>query len=101
MEKVSSYKNYTIKEGQKPGSKKFQYYFTVYEKDKKKAHFCVWVEDSVLKQEKEFYRARDEWFQWVTRRIDQGGLKDTLLKIVENRIEEIDLNQIDEKIKFE
>jgi hypothetical protein len=101
MEKISSYKNYTIKEGPKPGSKKFQYYFTVYEKDKKKAHFCVWVEDAVLKQEKKLDKARGEWFKWVTRRIDEGGLKDTVLKIVQNRIEEIDLNQFDEKIRFE
>lgn len=101
MEKLSSYKEFTIKEGIKPDSETFQYYFTVYKEDEKKAHFCVWIKDEVLKKAQEIEKARNNWFKWVVKKIDEGDFKNTVLKIVEDRIEEIDLDQLDEKIKFE
>jgi len=47
-EKTWSYKNYEIREGLKPGSKHFQYFFLVLEKDKKKCNYCVWIDDADL-----------------------------------------------------
>ena len=47
-EKTWSYKNYQIKEGLKPGSKHFQYFFMLLEKDKKKCNYCVWIDDETL-----------------------------------------------------
>ena len=43
MEKKWTYKNYEIKEGLKPGSLKFQYFFVVSEKGVKKSNYCVWI----------------------------------------------------------
>jgi len=47
-EKTWSYKNYQVKEGLKPGSKHFQYFFVVSEKDKKKCNYCIWIDDETL-----------------------------------------------------
>jgi len=48
MQKTWSYKNYEIKEGLKPGSPKFRYFFTVSEQGEKKCNLCVWISDDAL-----------------------------------------------------
>ncbi len=48
MQKKWTYKNWEIKEGSKPGSSKFQYFFVVSEKGVKKSNYCVWIKDDAL-----------------------------------------------------
>ena len=48
MQKVWSYKNYQIKEGLKPGSSQFRYFFAISESGEKKCHYCVWIVDEAL-----------------------------------------------------
>jgi hypothetical protein len=45
MENQWSYKNYRIKDGLKPGSRHFQYFYVVSEGGAKKSSYCVWIED--------------------------------------------------------
>jgi len=48
MENEWSYDSLSIKEGLKPGSKHFQYFFVVSEGGQKKCNYCVWIEDEAL-----------------------------------------------------
>jgi len=48
MEKEWSYENYQIKEGLKPGSEHFQYFFVVSKDNEKQCNYCIWIEDEAL-----------------------------------------------------
>ncbi len=105
-EKTWSYKNYQIKEGLKPGSKHFQYFFVVSEKDKKKCNYCIWVDDETLPRfspEKEFDKIvssrRGEWSKWVQGKIDGGDFRNLVLKLEKTGQKEINLNEMEEQLK--
>ena len=104
-EKMWSYKDYQIKEGLKPGSKHFQYFFLVSEKEKKKCNYCVWIDDDILTSfspSKEFEKIvssrREEWGKWVREKIDQGDFRDLVLKLEKEGQKEIDLGDKDERL---
>ena len=48
MQKTWSYKNYEIKEGLKPESSQFRYFFVVSESGEKKCNYCVWIVDDAM-----------------------------------------------------
>jgi len=112
-ERVFPYKRYMIKEGLKPGSDKFQYYFAVTEGVEKKAHYCVWVDDEVLAKTKEFQKAcrgvleeefinthKSEWLKWVEEKLENEDFRDTVLKIEKSGTREIDMSELKEKLEF-
>jgi hypothetical protein len=105
-EKTWSYKNYQIKEGLKPGSKHFQYFFVVSEKDKKKCNYCVWIDDDNIgffspskEYEKVASSKREEWGKWVQGKIDGGDFRNLVLKLEKAGQKEINLSEMEEKLK--
>ena len=107
-ETMWSYKNLDIDEGLKPGSKHFQYFFVVSEKGKKKCNYCVWIDDENLShftQSKEFEEIaslkRELWRKWVQGKIDQGDFRNLVLKLEKNGQQEIDLSEMEKKLKPE
>jgi hypothetical protein len=108
-EKGWSYKNLDINGGLKPGSKHFQYFFVVSEKGKKKCNYCVWIDDENLThfatQSNEFEEIaslkKDQWRKWVQEKIDQGDFRNLVLKLEKNRQQEIDLAEMEKKLKPE
>ncbi len=107
-EKTWSHKNYQVKEGLKPGSRHFQYFFVVSEKDKKKCNYCVWIDDANLTHfspTKEFEKivssGRREWSKWVQAKIDAGDFRDLVLKLEKTGQKEISLSEMEERLKPE
>jgi sulfatase maturation enzyme AslB (radical SAM superfamily) len=108
-EKKWSYKNLDIDEGLKPGSKHFQYFFVVSEKGKKKCNYCVWIDDENLTHftthSKEFEKIVSlkgkEWRKWVQGKIDQRDFRNLVLKLEKNGQQEIDLSEMEKKLKLE
>lgn len=113
-ERVFPYKRYMIKEGLKPGSERFQYYFAVTKEGEKKAHYCVWVDDDVLAESMEFQKGcrgvveeqyiaahKNEWLEWFQKKLDKEDFRDTVLKIEKSGKREIDMSEMKEKLSFE
>ncbi len=103
-----SYKNFQINEGWKPQTKHAQYYFVVSEKGKKKCNYCVWIDDEYLRLlagsgsvDKVISLKGKEWTQWVQSKIDEGDYRNLVLKVDKNGQEEIDLDQLDQKLELE
>jgi hypothetical protein len=104
-----SYKDLDIKEGLKPGSKHFQYFFVVSEKGKKKCNYCVWIDDENLAhfttQSNEFEEIaslkKEQWKKWVQGKIDQGDFRNLVLKLEKNSQQEIDLAEMEKKLQPE
>jgi len=103
MESRWSYKNCQIKDGLKPGSKHFQYYYVVSEGSEKKCNYCVWVVDEALSR---FDKARDfnaivssqreVWNEWVKGKIDSGDFRNKALKFEKDGKKEIELSEMAE-----
>jgi chemotaxis regulatin CheY-phosphate phosphatase CheZ len=107
-EKNWTYKNYQIKEGLKPGSKHFQYFYVVSEKEKKKCNYCVWIDDENLSHfspakdfEKIVSSRRDEWSQWVQGKIDHSDFRNLVLKLEKSGQKEISLTEMEKQFKPE
>ena len=107
-EKNWSYKKYEIKEGLKPGSNHFQYYFVVSEGGERKCYFCVWIENGALTeftQNKDFDEIasaqREAWRKWVQEKIDRQEFSNTVLKLDKEGQKEIDLSEMNDKPNFE
>ncbi len=105
-EKGWSYKNHQIKEGLKPESKHFQYFFVVSEGGAKKCNYCVWIDDEHLTQfapSKKFDEIassqRDGWMKWVQEKIDRGDFRNLVLKLEGGGRREIDLSEMEKKLK--
>ena len=103
-----SHKNLQIKEGLKPGSKHFQYFFLVSEGGKKKCNFCVWIDDENLATfgaSKDFEviasSRREEWRRWVQGKIDQGDFRNLVLKVERTGSRVINLSEMEEHLKAE
>ena len=108
MEKTWSYKNYEIKEGLKPGSSQFRYFFVVFESGKKKCSYCVWIADEALSrfdQSKDFNSIVssqiEAWHEWVKEKIDAADFRNRALKFQKADKIEIDLSEIAEHVTMD
>ena len=103
-----SYKNFEIREGLKPGSKHFQYFFVVFDGGEKKCNYCVVIDDDARSRfapsgefEEISSSGRDEWSKWVREKIDQEDFRNRVLKFEKTGHKEIDLTELTEKLEFE
>ena len=105
MQNRWTYKKYAIKEGLKPGSKTFRYFFNVSENGEKKCNYCVWIVDDALARmdaSKDFNAIvtahQAVWHRWVKDKIDGGDLRNRALKIEKAGEQEIDLSAMQEHV---
>jgi gas vesicle protein len=98
-----SYKNLQIKDGLKPGSEHFKYFYAVSEKGQKKCHYCVWITDEALFRFDESLNfdaivssQREVWNKWVKGKIDKHAFDSKVLKIETDGEKEIELLEIPE-----
>lgn len=103
-----SYKNLDIKEGLKPESRDFRYFFSVSEGSEKKCRYCVWIEPDALARfdpSKSFESIasshRQQWGRWVKGKIDQGDFRNRVLKHDAKGESEIDLDEMDQKLTMD
>jgi len=108
MENEWSYKGLGVKEGLKPGSKHFQYFFVVSEGGQKKCNYCVWIEDEALSRfsaSKNFKTIldshREDWNKWVKEKIDQKDFRNMVLMFDKEGRKEMDLDKMDKKLSME
>lgn len=108
MEKEWSYKNYQVKEGLKPGSRNFQYFFVVSKGSEKKCNYCVWIEDEALSrfdQSKNFdsivSSQSEAWNKWVQGKIDAGDFQSRVLKFEKTGEKEVDLSEMEEHLTMD
>ncbi|BBO72383.1 hypothetical protein DSCA_63130 [Desulfosarcina alkanivorans] len=108
MEETWTYKNFEIKEGLKPGSNMFRYFFRVFEDGRKKCNCCVWIVDDALDR---FDPAgnfnaiaasqKASWHGWIREKIDAGDFRDRALKYEKTGETEIDLSEMKTHVKVE
>lgn len=103
-----TYKDYQIREGLKPGSDKFQYFFVVSQGGDKKCNYCVWIEDDALSRFDDSGSSdaiisshRDTWGVWVQGKIDQGDFRNLVLKMGTQGEKEYDLESMDEHLSMD
>jgi hypothetical protein len=105
---IWSYKKMEIKEDFKPKSKHFQYFFVVSEGGKKRCNYCIWIDDDNLSHfsssksfEEIISSHREEWIQWVQKKIDQRDFRNLVWKFEKTGQREINLEELNEKLKPE
>jgi len=105
---IWSYKKLEIKEGLKPESKHFQYFFVVSEGGKKKCNYCVWIDEENLSHfsrsksfEEIILSRREEWAHWVQHKIDYGDFRNLVLRLEKAGQREINLEELNEKLEPE
>jgi hypothetical protein len=105
VQKTWSYKNYEIKEGLKPGSSQFRYFFIVSETGEKKCNYCVWITDDALSRfdpSKDFNSIVssqiEAWHEWVKEKIDAADFRSRALKFEKAGEKEIDLSEMIEHV---
>ena len=108
MGKEWTYGDFSIREGLKPGSRHFQYFFVVSERGRKKCNYCVWLEDEALVRFDQAGRfdaivsnMREAWAGWVKEKIDQGDFRNLVLKLDKQGQSEIDLDKAPEKLTLD
>jgi chemotaxis regulatin CheY-phosphate phosphatase CheZ len=108
MQKSWSYKNYEIKEGLKPGSSQFRYFFVVSESGEKKCNYCIWIVDEALPrldQSKDFNSIVssqiETWKEWVKGKIDSSDFRNRAFKYEKTGEIEIDLSEMAEHVTME
>jgi len=101
-----SYKGHDIKEGLKPASRHFQYFFVVSEKGEKRCNYCVWIGDENLDQfspsrsfDDIISSRREEWGRWVKQNIDKKDFRNLVLKIEKTGSREIELDELSDKME--
>ena len=101
MENEWSYKEYQVRDGLKPGSPHFQYFYVVSEQAKKKCNYCVWIVDEALvrfDQARDFdsivSSQRETWNKWVKGKIDAGDFGNKVLKYEYEGEKEIELSEM-------
>jgi hypothetical protein len=106
MDNEWSYGNFQIREGLKPESSHFQYFFIVSQGGAKKCRLCVWITDDALAgfdPSRAFvpiaHSGREKWCEWVRNKIDQGDFRDRVLRFDPAGRQEIDLREMTEKLK--
>jgi len=107
MEKEWYHKSYQVKDGLKPGSQHFQYFYVVSAQGATKCHYCVWITDEALPR---FDRSlnfdaivsshREAWNRWVMEKIDLGVLESTVLKIDQAGESEIALSDMPDHFRL-
>jgi hypothetical protein len=95
------YKDYEIRDGLKPGSTHFQYFYVVSEQAKKKCNYCVWILDEALTR---FDKSgdfasivssrRETWNNWVKGKIDAGDFGNKVMKYDRDGEKEIELSEM-------
>jgi len=108
MQPTWTYKNYEIKEGLKPGSKAFRYFFKVLERGEKKCNYCVWIVDEALTRfdpSKDFNGIVDSckatWHQWVKEKIDSNDFRNRALKLEKEGQQEINLSDMSDHVTLD
>ena len=108
MDENWAYKNYQIKDGLKPGSKHFQYFYIVVEEGEKKCNYCVWIVDEALyrfDKSKDFSAIvsshKESWRSWVKGKIDAGDFKSKVLKYEKDGDKEIELSEMTEYLSMD
>ena len=101
MENQWSYKGYQIRDGLKPGSPHFQYFYVVSQQEEKKCNYCVWIVDEALTRfdkSKDFdtiaAAQRETWNGWVKGKIDAGDFDNKVLKYNNDGEQEINLSEM-------
>jgi hypothetical protein len=96
-----TYRDFEIKEGLKPGSKTFRYFFSVFEGGEKRCNFCVWIADDVLHRfdpSGDFNTIadsrKDAWHRWIREKIDSGDFRNRALKYDQTGEQEISLSDM-------
>jgi hypothetical protein len=95
------YGKYGIKEGFKPGSSHFQYFFAVSEDGLKKCNYCVWIADDAIDRfgssgnfNSIVSSQGETWRKWITDKIDAKDFGNKVLKIEKDREKEIELSEM-------
>ena len=108
MQKTWSHNNYEIKEGLKPGSSQFRYFFAVSESGEKKCNYCVWIMDEALSrfdQSKDFNSIvssqKKIWHEWVKEKIEASDFRNRALKFEKTGKKEIDLSEMTEHVTMD
>ena len=108
MQKTWSHNNYEIKEGLKPGSSQFRYFFAVSESGEKKCNYCVWIMDEALSrfdQSKDFnsivLSQKVIWHEWVKEKIEASDFRNRALKFEKTGEKEIDLSEMAEHVTMD
>ena len=108
MQQTWSYTNYEIKEGLKPGSSQFRYFFVVSEKGEKKCNYCVWIVEDALSRfdpSKDFdaivSSQKETWHGWVKGKIDAADFRNRALKFEKTGEIEIDLTEMAEHVTMD
>jgi hypothetical protein len=108
MEEHWTYKNYQIRDGLKPGSKHFQYFYVIKEGAEKKCNYCVWIVDEALSRfdKSNNFSAivssqREIWNKWVKEKIDAGDFRNKVFKFEKDREKEIELSEMTEYISMD
>ena len=108
MQKTWSHNNYEIKEGLKPGSSQFRYFFAVSESGEKKCNYCVWIMDEALSrfdQSKDFNSIvssqKEIWHEWVKEKIEASDFRNRALKFEKTGKKEIDLSEMAEHVTMD
>lgn len=108
MQDTWSYKNCEIKEGLKPGSTQFRYFFSVSEKGDKKCHYCVWIMDDALSRfdpsenfDTIISSQAETWREWVKEKIDAKDFNNRALKVEKTGTREINLSEMTKHMTIE
>ena len=108
MQKTWSHNNYEIKEGLKPGSSQFRYFFAVSESGEKKCNYCVWIMDEALSrfdQSKDFNSIvssqKEIWHEWVKEKIEASDFRNRALKFEKTGKKEIDVSEMAEHVTMD
>jgi len=108
VQKTWSHNNYEIKEGLKPGSSQFRYFFAVSESGEKKCNYCVWIMDEALSrfdQSKDFNSIVSSqkviWHEWVKEKIEASDFRNRALKFEKTGEKEIDLSEMAEHVTMD
>jgi hypothetical protein len=101
MENEWIYKDYRIRDGLKPGSPHFQYFYVLSDQGGEKCNYCVWIVDEALTrfdQSGDFNSIassqRETWNKWVRGRIDAGDFSNKVLKYDRDSEKEIELSEM-------
>jgi hypothetical protein len=108
MEKEWVYRDYRIRDGLRPGSKHFQYFYVVSEGEERKYNYCVWITDEALAsfdRSEDFNSIvaskREDWNKWVEEKIDAGDFGSKVLRIDRKGEKEIELSEMKTHLTME
>jgi hypothetical protein len=108
MEETWSHRGFEVRGGLKPGSRHFQYFFVVSRGREKVSKYCVWIEDDALSGfdpaedfESILSSNKEQWNGWVKEKIEKENFRSTVLKYDKSGSQEVDLEQMDEKLTMD